>query len=82
MELTITGNDKKRLAKVKDFAEKLGLNISSTKNELHNEQNSQKQKKAAEAMEKLTGIGAFQDIDDPVAWQQELRKDRDIGRDE
>jgi hypothetical protein len=28
------------------------------------------------AMEKLAALGAFSEIQDPVAWQREIRKDR------
>lgn len=80
MELTIKGTDKKRLKKVRDFAEKLGLNTSSKANT--NDEILRKQKRAVEAMKKLAKIGSFKDIDDPVKWQREQRKDRDIGRDE
>ena len=38
--------------------------------------------KLAELFGKLADKGAFSDIDDPVAWQRELRKDRPLpGRD-
>lgn len=37
-------------------------------------------KKAITALKKLRKIGAFSDIDDPVAWQKEVRKERNIGR--
>lgn len=39
-------------------------------------------KRLAELFEKLADKGAFSDIDDPVAWQREIRKDRPLpGRD-
>lgn len=34
----------------------------------------------AEALEALAGTGAFADIDDPAAWQRELRRDRLLPR--
>lgn len=38
--------------------------------------------KLAELFEKLAKSGTFADIDDPVAWQREIRKDRPLpGRD-
>lgn len=35
-------------------------------------------KAMAEALEKLAQSGAFSDIEDPVAWQREIRKDRPL----
>ena len=77
MEITISGEDKDALKKIEDLAEELGLKVSKI-NVLQNK----KQKKAFEALEKLVKLGTFSDIDDPVAWQREQRKDRNIGRDE
>ena len=38
--------------------------------------------KLAELFEKLAELGTFSDIEDPVAWQREVRKDRPLpGRD-
>jgi len=35
-----------------------------------------------EALRELAALGAFRDIDDPVAWQREIREDRPLpGRD-
>lgn len=77
MEITISGEDKKLLMQVEELARKLGLKISRKKM-----LQDKKKKKALEALENLAKIGAFKDIDDPVAWQREQRKDRNIGRDE
>lgn len=33
-------------------------------------------KSAFESLQALADMGAFDDIDDPVAWQRELRRDR------
>ena len=39
-------------------------------------------KKAVAALRALAESGAFSDIEDPVAWQREIRKDRPLpGRD-
>lgn len=35
-------------------------------------------KAMAQALEKLAESGAFSDIEDPVAWQREVRKDRPL----
>lgn len=77
MEITISGDDNKSLSQVKKLAEELGLKISEDKN-----LQSAKNKKAVEALEGLSKINAFKDIDDPVEWQREVRKDRKIGGDE
>ena len=82
MEITISGQDKKRLKLIEKLAEELGLDISSQVIKEKDTLDKKRQKKAIEAMEKLAEIGAFKDIIDPVAWQREQRKDRDIGRDE
>ena len=38
--------------------------------------------KAVSALEKLAELGTFSEIEDPVAWQREIRKDRPLpGRD-
>jgi hypothetical protein len=31
-----------------------------------------------EALRELAAMGAFREIDDPVAWQREIRKDRPL----
>lgn len=40
-------------------------------------------RRAAAALERLAKAGAFDEIEDPVAWQREIRKDRPLpGREE
>ena len=42
----------------------------------------QRRRMITDALENLAAIGAFADIDDPVEWQREIRKDRPLpGRD-
>lgn len=77
MEIIISGEDKDGLKQVEELAKRLGLKIS--KKQVVQEK---KKKKAMEALEGLAKMGAFKDIDDPVAWQREQRKDRNIGRNE
>ncbi|WP_373055843.1 hypothetical protein [Zunongwangia sp. H14] len=77
MQITISGEDKERLKQVEALAKQLGLKVSK-KQVLQDI----KKKKAMEALQGLAKMGAFKDIDDPVAWQREQRKDRNIGRDE
>lgn len=39
-------------------------------------------RRMADALRSLAAIGAFADIDDPVEWQREIRRDRPLpGRD-
>lgn len=73
MEITISGKDKKLLRQVEELAIRLGLSISKTEKVQEN-----KKEKVLEALENLSRINAFADIDDPVAWQREQRKDRVI----
>ena len=77
MEITISGKDKERLRQVEELAKNLGLKIS--KKQVLQEK---KKKKALDALKNLSKKGAFSEIEDPVAWQREQRKDRNIGRDE
>jgi hypothetical protein len=42
-----------------------------------------RRQRAAAALKQLAASGAFDEIEDPVAWQREIRKDRPLpGRDE
>ena len=42
----------------------------------------ERRRQIADALEKLAAMHAFADIDDPVEWQREIRKDRPLpGRD-
>ncbi|MGX1023104.1 hypothetical protein [Psychroflexus sp. MBR-150] len=77
MQITISGKDKKRLQQVEDLAKSLGLTIS--KKQLLKEK---KKEAAIEALKELRKMGTFKDIKDPIAWQKEQRKDRNIVRDE
>jgi hypothetical protein len=36
----------------------------------------ERRKRITDALEGLAAVRAFRDIDDPVAWQREIRKDR------
>lgn len=77
MEITISGNDRKRLQQVIDLAKKLGLQIYSsttTKKKEH--------KKNGEELYKLmtekAKSGGIKSIKDPLAWQKEQRKDKPL----
>ena len=42
----------------------------------------ERRRQIADALERLAAMHAFADIDDPVEWQREIRKDRPLpGRD-
>lgn len=82
MEITISGKDKKRLKLIEKLAKELGLDISNKDSIPNIILEKKRQEEAVKAMENLINIGAFKNIKDPVAWQREQRKDRDIGRDE
>lgn len=38
----------------------------------------ERRRRLADALERLAGSGAFREIEDPVAWQREIRKDRPL----
>ena len=70
MKITISGKDKERLQQVEKLAKQLGLQVD--KKELLQEK---KKKKALDALENLSKMGAFNDIEDPVKWQRDQRVD-------
>ncbi len=76
MEIIISGEDKKLLKQVEELAKSLGLIISKNTTNRNAIENN---KIALEALQKLSESGAFKDIEDPVAWQKQVRKDRKIG---
>ena len=79
MEITISGKDKKHLKQVEELAKELGLKIfKKPVNPKLNKDN----KIAIEALQQLSKMGAFKEIEDPVAWQQQIRKDRNMGWDD
>jgi hypothetical protein len=77
MEFIISGKDKDRMQKVENLAKSLGLKVSK-KQQIQEK----KREKAIEALKNLRKMDTFKDIEDPVNWQREQRKDRNIGRDE
>lgn len=81
MEITISGTNRKHLKQVEELAERLGLYIQKG-TQIENTDCESKSEKAYEALEELAKMESFKEIDDPVAWQREIRKDRNIGRDE
>lgn len=82
MEVIISGTNREHLELIKKMAKELGLNIQDRKRGEYKDEKPERRKKAFEAMEELIELDPFKDIKDPVAWQREVRKDRNIGRDE
>ncbi len=79
MEITISGKNKKHLKQVEELAKQLDLKIfKKPVNPKVNKDN----KTAIEALQQLSKMGAFKEIEDPVAWQQQIRKDRNTGWDD
>ena len=71
MKISISGRDKERLQQVEKLAKQLGLQVDEKE-----WQQEKKKKKALDALENLSKMGAFNDIDDPVKWQKDQRVDR------
>ncbi|MBY5958962.1 hypothetical protein KUV50_12495 [Membranicola marinus] len=76
MEIKISGDDPKLLKQVEELAKNLGLKI--TKSDIDQEA-IKNNKMALNALQNLAKSKAFKDIKDPVSWQREVRKDREIG---
>lgn len=82
MKITISGTNKKHLDQVKELAKKLGLRISLSTVNFTEAEREKRRKKAIKALKELRKIGTFKNIKDPVAWQREVREDRNIGWDD
>jgi len=86
MEIIISGKDKKRLRLVEKLAKELGLSITKSESNKKEEEpelsDKERSQKLYQLMEEMAASGAFSSIKDPVAWQEEIRKDRPLpGRD-
>lgn len=75
MEITISGTDGKRLKLVEELAGELGLSISSKSSETKKEPNG---KALYKLMKEKAESGGISEIDDPVKWQREQRKDKPL----
>ncbi len=58
-----------------DQEEPLHVRVTVVPPEVSDEE---RRKLLAEALEELSNSGAFSEIEDPVAWQREIRKDRPL----
>lgn len=77
MEIIISGEDKKLMKQVETLAKKLGLQINKPHKEKSMKEEKNKSKKLHQLMEEAAVSGGlFSSIEDPVAWQNEVRKDR------
>jgi|AntDeeMinimDraft_5_1070356.scaffolds.fasta_scaffold00088_19 hypothetical protein len=87
MELTIKGNDEKRLNLIEKLAEELGLAIEKKQTEQRTDKRGESQEERSEKLYELMGemaaSGGIKSIKDPIAWQREIRKDKPLyGREE
>ncbi len=82
LEITVSGTDEALLKKVEQFAARLGLQVQFRRPEkplpLSNKKKSEDKDSALEAINELTKLNAFKDIEDPARWERELRKDRSL----
>jgi len=76
MELTISIKDKKIYASLLQFLKSLGIKVDAKKN--GKRQNLSTGEKMANALDKLARSGGIKSISNPLSWQKESRKDRDI----
>lgn len=79
MEITVSGKDKKLLKQVEALARRLGLQIkSSIEKEKMETEKEKKSKKLYQLMQDMAAAGGIKSITDPVAWQKEVREDRNL----
>lgn len=80
MELTISGQDKKRLKLIEKLAEELGLCIEKPQKsqKTKSDKEEERSEKLYQLMEEMAESGGIQSIKDPVAWQREIRKDKKL----
>lgn len=75
MKITISGKDKKRMELIEKLAEELGLSIFSKSSDKKREPNGQSLYKL---MKEKAESGGISEIEDPVKWQREQRKDKPL----
>jgi len=75
--LTISSDDEKALEKVRHYAESLGITTRSTSSSSSTRETNGKE--IVEILKKWHEEGGLKTkIDDPVAWQREMRKDQKL----
>lgn len=81
MEITISGKDKKPLKQVETLAKRLGLDIIKPLRDNEEEAN-QRSEKLYQLMQEMAASGGIKSIQNPIAWQREVREDKKLyGRD-
>lgn len=81
MEITISGKNKKRLKLVENLAKELRLSITkSISSEKKDEELSDEERseKLYQLMKEMAASGGIESIQDPVAWQREVREDKKL----
>lgn len=82
MEITISGKDKKRLKLVEKLAKELGLSITKSKSDIKDEEielsDKERSEKLYQLMEEMAASGGIESIQDPIAWQREVREDKKL----
>ncbi len=81
MEITLSIKNKKQLREIENIVHRMGISILNKRGEQFKNKEKRKEK-AWTAIRELQRINAFSGIDDPVKWQDEQRKDRNIGWDD
>ena len=76
MELTISGKDISALKKVEALAKQLGLDISRRLS-IPTEHLSDKET-LKDLMREMSASGGIKSIKNPIEWQRETRKDRNL----
>lgn len=76
MKVTLSTKNKYQVKKLEELAKEWGVTLSKEERledkKIHPE-------KSREAIKELKKMNAFADIEDPVIWQRDQRKDRNIG---
>jgi len=81
MEVTLSIKNRYQIKKLEELAKKWGVPLSKNTCKKTGDTKT-RQKRAWEALRKLRDLNGFSDIKDPVEWQRQQRKDRNIGWDE
>lgn len=78
MKVTLITKNKLQVKKLEELAKEWNITLSKEMKEQSNDIKMH-QEKAWEAIRELREMDAFADIEDPVEWQREQRKDRKFG---
>lgn len=78
MKVTLSTKNKYQVRKLEALAKEWGVPFSK-EDEGNDNDEEILQEKAWEAIRELREMNAFADIEDPVSWQHEQRKERNLG---